>query len=367
MTQIKNGPEDVATHRFAQTSEPQARIGAIGEGKARIGAIIDLPQLLMELGLDPNHVCSRSGVDPRIFDDPENRITDLALGKLLANCALLSQRADFGLMLGARFTLCNLGVLGDLMRHSATLSEALRSLILYLHFYDRLAFPILLRIQPSVVFLGYSIQHPTLPGTPQLYDTSITIAYRMIRELMGQAWHVNYAQFSHTQPDNCTTYRRVFGPKVLFDAESSGICFDASWLNKEVPGANPERFQQLDALIQDAHASENMSFSEQVRGVIHQLLIGGTTSAVSVAHLFDISERTLRHKLGEEGTSMHALLAETRFEYACELLQHTRLPISKIADGVCYADTAAFSRAFRGWAGVSPRQWRDSHGRETET
>ena len=80
-----------------------------------------------------------------------------------------------------------------------------------------------------------------------------------------------------------------------------------------------------------------------------------------MARLFGYSERTLRQKLSDEGTSMRRLLTATRFELARHLLGSTGLSISRIAAALCYADSAVFSRAFHGWAGMSPRQWRNAN------
>jgi AraC-like DNA-binding protein len=56
---------------------------------------------------------------------------------------------------------------------------------------------------------------------------------------------------------------------------------------------------------------------------------------------------------------LQQLLADTRFELAMHLLRDTELPVSRIAGALCYADPAIFSRAFHGWAAMSPRQWRN--------
>jgi AraC-like DNA-binding protein len=238
-------------------------------------------------------------------------------------------------------------------------------LILHLHFYDRAAVPVMLRMESASIFLGYSLQHATMRGAEQLQDGAMAVAYRMLRELCGTRWRPLFVQFSHQRPDNVSSYRRVFGPGVRFDAQLSGISFSASWLEHRIRGADSIHFIRLNRALQDAEAGRPMSVGEEVQCVLHQLLPGGTASSASVARLFGISERTLRLRLQAEGETMQRLLAKTRFELARQLLQGTRLPMSQIAAALCYADSAVFSRAFRGWAGVSPQQWRA--GRRTQS
>ncbi|MCW9078350.1 MAG: helix-turn-helix domain-containing protein [Gammaproteobacteria bacterium] len=43
-------------------------------------------------------------------------------------------------------------------------------------------------------------------------------------------------------------------------------------------------------------------------------------------------------------------------------LQNTTLPVSEIAAALQYTDPNAFSRAFRSWAALSPKQWRARQG-----
>ena len=52
------------------------------------------------------------------------------------------------------------------------------------------------------------------------------------------------------------------------------------------------------------------------------------------------------------------LLEDLRCELARQLLEESRLPIGEIAATLHYSKPGAFSRAFRGWTGKTPRAWR---------
>jgi len=306
----------------------------------------------------PQVAFHRAGVQMSLFEHPENRIGHEAIGRLLSVCSTLTRRNDFGLMIVTHSALRDLGALGELMRHSATVGEALRVLMLHLNFHDRLAVPLMLRMESASVFLGYSVQHPEMEGTPQIYDSAITIAFRILRELCGPQWKPGLVQFSHSAPANRIRYRRIFGPRLFFDAEWSGIYFDASWLDKDIAGADRVRYRQLSQELTAAWAGDLHSFCDDVQNVLHQLLLNGTANAPSVARLYGISDRTLRYRLRKEGTSMQELLAAARFGLSRHLLKSTQLSMSKIAACLCYSDAAVFSRAFHGWSGVGPGKWR---------
>ncbi|WP_169720288.1 helix-turn-helix domain-containing protein [Pseudomonas jinjuensis] len=63
----------------------------------------------------------------------------------------------------------------------------------------------------------------------------------------------------------------------------------------------------------------------------------------------------IRHQL-------HSLLlaGESRQSLAIQLLAHTNLSVSVIAQSLQYQDPNAFSRAFKVWTGCSPQQWRNA-------
>lgn len=84
----------------------------------------------------------------------------------------------------------------------------------------------------------------------------------------------------------------------------------------------------------------------------------GTASAESLARLFDLHERTLRHKLHDVGTNVRELIGEVRSELAQHLLRHTELPVSEVASFLGYSDATVFARAFRTWSNASPSEWR---------
>ena len=71
-----------------------------------------------------------------------------------------------------------------------------------------------------------------------------------------------------------------------------------------------------------------------------------------------VPRRTLRKRLRAEQTNLQRLVSQTRFELAKQLLQYTRLSTSEIAMELRYADLSTFSRAFKSWAKISPRQYR---------
>jgi hypothetical protein len=91
------------------------------EGQQRIGVLVELPQVLRELGEDPVTIITRAGIDPELLRNPENSLSFVKLGKLLQACVAATKCEHFGLLLGQRSGTASLGLVGRLMQTAPTL------------------------------------------------------------------------------------------------------------------------------------------------------------------------------------------------------------------------------------------------------
>jgi AraC-like DNA-binding protein len=80
--------------------------------------------------------------------------------------------------------------------------------------------------------------------------------------------------------------------------------------------------------------------------------------AEQIARRYGKSGPTLRRKLLQEGTTFRRMHNRCRMERAAELLSKTNLTIEQIARRVNFSTASGFSRAFKGWAGAAPTQYR---------
>ncbi len=88
-----------------------------------------------------------------------------------------------------------------------------------------------------------------------------------------------------------------------------------------------------------------------------------THNADDLAALLAMSPRTLHRQLNEEGASLQALKDEVRQARAIDLLLRTQRPIKQVAQAAGFQNDKSFIRAFRGWTGTSPAEFRQLQGR----
>ena len=90
------------------------------EGQHRVGIVIEVPQVLRDLGADPAKVLPAAGIDAVVLRNPENAISFVALDRLLQACVAATGCQHFGLLVVQRATTDHFGLVGRLMRNAAT-------------------------------------------------------------------------------------------------------------------------------------------------------------------------------------------------------------------------------------------------------
>lgn len=101
----------------------------------------------------------------------------------------------------------------------------------------------------------------------------------------------------------------------------------------------------------------------QVRELLRNLRDPGAGMKV-VAHELRMTERTLRRRLAQEGTSFSAIADEVKYTVATHYLEGSRASVDEIAELAGFSDAANFRRAFIRWTRMSPAQFRSrqQHG-----
>ncbi|HYN79503.1 MAG TPA: AraC family transcriptional regulator [Lamprocystis sp. (in: g-proteobacteria)] len=341
----------------ARPADPSAQSATVHDGHVRAAPLMGLPELLRELGQDPAAVFAQAGFDPGLLGDPENAVSFNAGGRLLATCVSVTDCPHFGLLLGERTGPECLGQIGELVAHSPDLGQALRNVVRHLHLHDRGAVPTL-SVGEGLARFGYTVYQPGVAATAQIYDLAAAITCNLVRALCSPGWVPEAVLLSHAAPADLLVYRRVFRVRPRFDAEQTAVVFPAALLGRRLPDANPLRYRELEAQIAALAASTHSDLAAKVRRVTCNLLLGGEGSLESVAEHFSLHPRTLNRRLEGQGTSYRKLREECRQALAGQFLRDTDLPVAEIAARLVYADSAAFTHAFRRWNGCTPSAWR---------
>lgn len=316
----------------------------------------ELPALLAEKGCDRTAVFTGTGVDPEGLRH-DSRVPLKGMLQAMDRAARLLPCPHLGIALGSRFTVGTHGVLGRLMASAPTLAAALSDFVTLQQAYSTAAVVYLNRHGEDFA-LGYGAYDRSSPGTRQLYDAVVAIAFRLVKELTGGSVKPVEVLMSHRRPLDVMPYHRFLGTAVRFDQEQTCIVLDARSLAQPLPGADPAAHKEAKAAIEAAVPEIFRSAAGRTRHIVRPLLHDARPRMEDAALALQVHPRTLRRKLAAEGVTFEAVRDDVRFTLARELLEMTDLPVASVASALAYATHGAFIDAFRRWSGTTPRRWR---------
>ena len=157
------------------------------------------------------------------------------------------------------------------------------------------------------------------------------------------------------EPAEPSPWHEFFGTEVKFGQPENALSISAADADRPLTGANRELLAVHEDVIRRhlAHL-EHAGVLDRLRMAIVEALPSGRVTEEQLARSLDISRRTLHRRLREHGTTFRGLLAEVRQELAKRYILDRAYSVTDLAFSLGYADTSAFSRAFRSWFGVSP-------------
>ena len=103
------------------------------------------------------------------------------------------------------------------------------------------------------------------------------------------------------------------------------------------------------------------NFVGSLTQVLELYVLEESTDINTVAEFVGVSARTLQRRLAKEGLGFTQLVDKTRFKNSIPLLKDKNNKLIDVAYDLGYSDPAHFSRAFKRWAGISPREFRRQH------
>jgi AraC-like DNA-binding protein len=321
----------------------------------RTGSSFTLPDVIRSLGYSPEAVFSAAGIDPKLYHDPENRITGQDLGRLFECAARVTSRSDIALVVASSFQPKSLGLVGLLAAEGPDVDTALRNVARLLQYNTLAGYPVLANTAASAM-MKFELRYADFAGANFILDAAVGIIFRFIQGLCGDSWNPEEVRLSRREPSDSRSFYEFFGGSIRFSATEDGVLFSSRWLNRPVAR---EKYALQSRTLEDAGAP----FSELVRRQLARDLGFVSLTGAALASRLGVSRRELFRRLSAEGTTCHRLVEDLRLSRARHLLAAGDAPIAEIAFAVGYPDQSSFTRAFSRRSGTAPGEWR-RRGRE---
>ena len=201
-----------------------------------------------------------------------------------------------------------------------------------------------------------------LAGSAHLSDYLLMLTVRLLQRTVGAAFVLREVHVRHVPWRDPGAVTRAFGCVVRCRQPENQLVFSPGALQARSHLGNPLIAGQIAKSLESLRSpgTRPASFRERVAAVTRELLTRGVRAdrATAACELF-VSERTMRRRLADEQTTFKAVRDAVLWETVEALLSNRVLKVEAVALCVGFADVAAFSSAFKRWAGTSPTRYRE--------
>ncbi|GAA5191907.1 AraC family transcriptional regulator [Ferrimonas gelatinilytica] len=316
-------------------------------------------ELVRELGGDPKPMYRSVGLTPALIANPDHMVPCATVAALLNIASQELESRDFGLRLGARRKVFQLGLLWPLVSHCQTLEQALQTATRHLRLHNR---GVLwqLDVEGAHAVLTRSDRLPSDVPIFQwaVYSTCAMLAG--IKALCGKSWRPSAVGFIHPAPADSQAYDRFFGVKVEFNCEFNRIYFPAADLAGDLAQRDGSLFGQLNRqiLAMEDEYERQEDFRSRVKLLIEQRIHRADCNKAGLAEVLSMHPKALQRELSRQGATFRELKAEVRLDMAERYLQDSELPLTTVADILGFSELSSFSHAFKTRHRLSPAEWR---------
>lgn len=318
--------------------------------------------LMVEWGHEERAVLDGCQVDRVALQNPRTVLELWQYAKMLSNSSRLDTDGGLAYEFGLRSQINKHGYVGFGLISCASLREAI--VFAERYFQTRVSmFQGTVRITESDVVIELKETIPLGSLRPFVMDFAVVALCTVFAKIldvdpMTSGWQ-SAISVPYAEPAAYARYKHRLPPFRFNHGTAVQIHLPAKMLDEPIATADSVSMQLATERCEQALSSQGMAPSVSAQ-VISKLVCrdGRYPDFAAMALMLQMSERTLKRRLQEDGSSFQALLDQVKQQDSMRLLSNPSLAIQQVAQAVGYSDPANFARAFSKWTGTSPREWR---------
>jgi AraC-like DNA-binding protein len=315
---------------------------------------------LHRIGVPVERRLEEAKVPLHALQSPNLQIPERPLWVLLDRVSRGEGIPDLGFLIGEQSRIQDIGAFGVMLTQAYTLNDCLR---LFVDNIDT-------HCSDSMFWLQYCDRelHFCRKGTRGIdvglwpvEQYVVMFMVKLVRLAAGNAWRPPAVYLQARHAPGLSRTKTLSDARVRLGQAYTGIAMPARILSARLNATN-EPPATLGAPLSANPAPEDSTLATSLRHALGPYLRDWDVSLDFCAELAGTSTRTLQRRLAEEGVSYSAIVDQARFSRAETLLTGSDARLSDIAHELGYSHPAHFTRAFRRWTGVNPKQYREEHG-----
>jgi len=280
--------------------------------------------------------------------------------ELLARCIEHQRDKSLALKLGQSLQIMSLGLLGLAVVNCRTITQVARLLVRHSPLRSSGARLRLVETEQALK-LSFIEPKPPVPTHPylahELFFSSVVGAMNRLTGNSLDGACLELAGPGHQSPE---AYSALIGIPVETNCALNQLVIGKQLANTEFAVTVGDASAELNLRLYESllrHRAPETGFAGSVQSIMLRS-IGQSMDAKAIAEALNMSERTLRRRLDEEGASLRTLRHNLLKQVACQYLESTDLSVAEIGDMLGFSEYPNFRRAFLHWTGHSPARHR---------
>lgn len=329
-----------------------------------MGIVLGLLAYAAQRDLSPQKICLSAGVRWEELIDVTKPISPELIGHIYQESIRLSEDPLFGLHFGESLQLSALGIVGEAVKCSATVRDALHLALSILPTVTT-AFKTTITLEKDTFTVTFIPTESDWGNSVTSVQTLDVLMVFLIHELDGLLLKkIIPESIRYWRPiEDWSEYERVLRCCPSFTPDVNAITFNNQILDEGIITANYQLQQILlsDFIKVDATLAGKQSLRSRLHDYLMRSSYLGTFSLEGVAANFNISVRTLQRRLKEDGASFETLTDLVRKTLAITYLKSGNYPIKEVSSMLGYNDLGNFTRTFKRWTGMTPSAYQNSN------
>jgi AraC-like DNA-binding protein len=216
-----------------------------------------------------------------------------------------------------------------------------------------------MRTERSVVVMSWNREGERRLGLRVANEQMLAAFVNVARALSPRHVPIREVRLRHRVPGAHDEHATHFGISPTMDCDEDAVVLDVSYLDAPIIGCDPHVESFVMAQVDTALGARTArgGTASSVARLIAETLADGIPTIEQIAGQLETSERTLRRRLADDGTTFEDVVIGLQRERALGLLAGPS-PLRDIAMAVGFRDASTFTRAFRRWTGKTPSEAR---------
>ena len=257
---------------------------------------------------------------------------------------------DLGFRVTEKLTLNDYGIFGEHVMQSANLSLALRTFIAQMGVQSNCPPFWLKEDDDGTWFCRLGTQGIKVGNWP-IEQHVVSMMIQLIRGFTSTSWTPDKVYLQTNTLEGSEHTNTLINSDIKINKAVTAVFID-----DEILLSPPRKLNsQSSNFIEQSPIATNVS--QLVTCVMQQRMDLRPYKIDDIGEALGVSSRQLQRLLKRDCCTFRELAEQTYFEQAKAMLANHKLSIIEIALELGYLDTANFTRAFKRWAGLSPRQY----------